>query len=38
MYAAQFYNRLKDFIKNKIVWVNKLTIFITMAEKVLKIN
>ena len=38
MYTAQFYNRLKDFIKNEIAQVNKPIMFIIMAEKALKIN
>ena len=38
MYITQFYNKLKDPIKDKITQADKLTTFITIAEKALKIN
>ena len=37
-YAAQFYDGLKDLIKDKISREEQLIGFITIAEKVLRIN
>ena len=38
MYTAQFYNGLKDLIKDEITRANRLIIFIIIAKKALKIN
>ena len=37
-YTIQFYNRLKDFIKDEITQADRPTIFSIIAEKALKIN